>query len=353
MKSPVEEPIALAGLKCRNRIIRSAVHSFLGTADGRMGEGDFQMYEELAQNGVGLIITGHACVARGGRANEEQLNLFDDAVVEDIRRAAALTHEAGARFVVQLSHAGPRAIDTEDLADVSARPLKKDRTARAMTQEEIASLSKAFATAAVRAQKGGADGVQIHAAHSYLVSRFLDPFFNARTDEYGGDASGRFRLLAEIIEAIRERCGKDFPILIKINSDTKGADTAYEADLRFYLERCKALGVALVELSGADFINLPKTARLYYLERAKKMRAAVDLPLSLVGGVRSLADMEAVLTAGLDMVSLGRPLISDSGFLAKALAGENSRCLSCNRCFVLPRMHPGTRCVLHRKKPMA
>ena len=346
----VEEAIALAHLSCRGRLVRSAVHSFLGTTDGYMTEDEYAMYEELAANGVALIITGHCCVDPLGRANPEQINIFDDVYIPQFVRAAELVHAGGARFVVQISHAGPRAIDVEDLADVTARPLKKHREARELTIDEIHSIEQAFVQAAVRVQRAGADGVQLHAAHSYLLSRFVDPTFNQRTDVYGGSAENRFRVVENILRGIREVCGPDFPVFVKINSDSKTEDAVYEQDLRWMLQRMKELGVELAELSGVDFINQPKEARVYYLERAARLRRETGISMSLVGGVRTLAEMEQVLASGIDMVSLGRPLVCEPDLLTKLLAGQaQSKCLSCNRCFVLPHMHAGMRCIWQRK----
>lgn len=347
----ITEPIQLAHLACRNRVIRSAVHSFLGTPDGQMTEAEYQMYEMLAAHDVGTIITGHCCVAPTGRANPEQINIFSDAMIPQFAKAAELVHQQDTRFIVQINHAGPRAIDCEDLADVVARPLKKNREARMLTGEEIRTIEEAFIAAAVRVQQSGADGVQLHAAHSYLLSRFIDPLFNTRTDLYGGSVENRFRMTEEIILGIQQACGPDFPIFLKINSDTKGDDAAYGKDILWILERCKSLGIELVELSGADFINQPRESTLYYLARIKQLRQAVDIPMSLVGGVRSLQDMETVLASGLDMVSLGRALIAEPDFVTRSLAGaEKSICVSCSRCFVMPHMHPGVRCVWEWKK---
>ena len=345
------QAIDLPHLHCQSRVIRSAVHSFLGGTDGHMTDAEFSMYERLAQNKLGLIITGHACVKQGGRANPEQTNIFADEYAADFTKAADIAHRGGAKFIVQLNHAGPRAIDTDDLADVSARELKKDRHARELTPNEINAIEQAFIAAAARLKKAGVDGVQLHAAHSYLLSRFLDPTFNKRTDEYGGTAENRFRMTANIIKGIKETCGTDFPVLLKINCDTAADNEAYERDMHQFLRRAAELGVTLVELSGVDFINQPRTATLYYLERAVRLKKAVPaMPLSLVGGVRSLSDMERVLADGIDMVSLGRTLIAEDDFVAKAVSGNKSICVSCSRCFVLPNKHPGIRCVWQWKK---
>lgn len=347
--SRLDDPIVLGKLACKNRIIRSATHSFLGSPDGKITDEEISMYETLAKNGVGLIITGHCCVAPGGRANEEQINVYDDSCIEGLRRAAETVHAHGAKFVVQLSHAGPRAIDTEDLADVTARELKKNRHAREMTVAEIRAVAKAFINAAVRVKQSGADGVQLHAAHSYLLSRFLDTTFNQRTDEYGGDKEGRFRIVEDIIRGIQEACGDDFPVLVKINCDSKTDDDAYERDLVYMLSRTKRMGVALVELSGVAFLDEPRDKHVYYLSRASRLRRVVEQPLSLVGGIRSLEDIERVLEDGIDMVSMSRAFVCEPDILPKLKAGESSQCLSCNRCFVIAHLHPGMRCVRQRK----
>ena len=145
-------------------------------------------------------------------------------------------------------------------------------------------------------------------------------------------------------------------MLLKVNVDTKAEDAeGYHRDMVWLLQRAKALGVELVEFSGVDFINQPKTATLYYLPQIKRLHEEVpDMPLSLVGGVRSLADMERVLAAGFELVSLGRALIAEPDFLRKELAGgAPSICVSCCRCFVLPEMHPGYRCVWQWKEARA
>ena len=354
--SPVESPIQLPHIHLKNRIIRSATHNFLASTDGRMTDAECAMYETLAKNGVGLIITGHCCVDPLGRANAQQLNIYDDSYIEGFRKAAELVHAAGAALVPQISHAGPRAIENDDLADVTARELKKGRHARELTIDEIHRIVTNFVLAAARLKYAGVDGVQLHAAHSYLLSRFLDPTFNERTDAYGGSVENRFHIVREIIEGIHEKCGEDFPVLVKINLDTKHEDHAgYHEAMVSMLKEFHRLGIALVELSGVDFINQPKDAHIYYLEEGKALKAAVpEQPMSLVGGVRSLTDMEAVLAAGFEMVSLSRALIAEPDFLPKTLAGgEKSICISCCRCFVLPEVHAGMRCVWQWKKARA
>lgn len=345
-----EQSIKLKHIASKNRLIRSAVHDFLGNADGTMTEAEFGMYETLAKNDIGIIITGHCNVSPLGRANPEQTGIYDDRFIPQFTQLTELVHRYGAKLIVQISHAGPRAIETDNLADVVERDLKKNRHARALSVAEIKDIEHDFVAAAKRLQAAGVDGVQIHAAHSYLLSRFIDATFNQRTDKYGGSIENRFRICAEIIEQIKAECGESFPVFVKINNDSKTDDAAYAQDMVYMLEACKRLGVELVECSGVDFVAKSRTETLYYLDRVAALRQKVDIPLSLVGGVRSLADMEAVLASGIDMVSLGRPLICEPDLVPKLLAGqEKSRCLSCNKCFVLPHVKAGLRCVFQRQ----
>ncbi|MFV0637170.1 NADH:flavin oxidoreductase [Mitsuokella sp.] len=354
--SIIEKPLQLQHLTLKNRVIRSAVHSFLAGKDGCMTDAEYDMYETLAKNEVGLIITGHCCVDPLGRANPEQVNIYNDAYAQQFRKAAEIAHAHGVLFIPQINHAGPRAIDNEDLVDVVARPLKKGRHARELTVAEIHHIETCFIDAAKRIKETGCDGVQLHAAHSYLLSRFLDPVFNQRTDAYGGSSENRFRMVEEIIRGIKETCGEDFPVLLKVNVDTKDEDAeGYHDEMVYLLHRAKELGIELVEFSGADFINQPKDATLYYFSQIKRLKDEVpEMPLSLVGGVRSLDDMEKVISAGIECVSLGRALIAEPDFVKKELAGgEKSICVSCSRCFVLPHMHPGIRCIWAWKKERA
>lgn len=347
----VEESIQLGQMICKNRLVRSAVHTFLGNTDGTMSEAEYNAYEELAKNQIGLIITGHCSVSPQGMANTEQTAIYADRFISQFTQLKQRVEQYGSKLVVQINHAGDRAVGVVDLAGVMARELKKGRSCRMLTVEEIAVIREQFIAAACRLQQAGVDGVQIHAAHSYLLSQFLDETFNQRDDAYGGSVENRFRLLGEIISGIRARCGAEFVILVKINSDNRADDVQYEADLAAILAHCEQLGVTAVELSGCDFITQPKEARTYYLPRAAKLRQGIRMPLILVGGVRCLDDMEVVLASGIDMVALGRPLICEPDFFSKALADNaESACLSCNRCFVVAKIRAGLRCVLHSRK---
>ncbi len=352
MSIPINKAIQLHNLSLKNSFIRSAIHSFLGTSDGFMTEAEYAMYEELCQNNFGLIISGHCCVKQGGRANVEQTCIYEDKYIEQFTKATQLAHKYNVAFMPQINHAGPRAVDTTDWRDVSNSKVK-NHVATPLSLTEINDIRLAFIQAAQRLQKAGTDGVQIHAAHSYLLSRFIDPVFNQRTDEYGGSIENRFRLIAEIIAGIKEACGKSFPVAIKINSDTTGDDVAYAQDLPYIVEKCQNLGVEFIEWSGSDFIHMPRTASLYYLPRIAALATKYPtMPMSLVGGVKSTADIEKILSTDIKLISIARASICQPDILTQFANGKTDKtiCVSCNRCFAIPHLHPGVRCIWAWKK---
>ncbi|MDQ0204995.1 NADH:flavin oxidoreductase [Pectinatus haikarae] len=346
---PLDKPAKLSHLTLKNPFIRSAVHSFLGSEDGFMTDLEFQMYEKLSSNNIALIISGHCCVLAGGLANKEQIRIDDDKYIAQFSKAAALIHHNNCLFMPQINHAGPRAIDTEEFFDVSAGDLPKNHHAEELSLKQISHIKTAFINAASRLKRAGVDGVQLHGAHSYLLSRFIDKTFNKRRDEYGGNIENRFRLCAQIIAGIKEKCGPDFPVSIKINNDTDTDNNDYAADMNYVMNKCRELDVEFVEWSGVDFINQPRADSLYYFDRIAEFARSAPLPISIVGGIKSVDDIAKVLDSKIPLISLARPLICEPDILTRFAAGtaEKSSCLACNRCFAVPHLHHGVRCILH------
>jgi 2,4-dienoyl-CoA reductase-like NADH-dependent reductase (Old Yellow Enzyme family) len=338
-------PMWLGDLQLRNHLVRSATRDGVENEDGTVSERQLQIMRTLASHEVGLIITGHFYVHPQGQASPSQNGIYDGRFLPGMRRMVDAVHMEEGSIVAQLNHAGGNADGEEPLAP-SERVYSKGRLARALTREEMNEIRDCFAEGASRAYQAGFDGVQIHMAHDYLLSEFLTPMMNTRTDEYGGSAENRFRFSAEIIEAVRRATSETFPILVKINSNVQANDRQYEEDLLYYLQQMESLGVAAAELSGCDFTKKGANERTYYLERAARMQQQLTMPLILVGGVRSLQDIAKVIDAGIPMVSLSRPLICQGDLIPRLLSGERARCISCNQCFALPRTR-GIRCVFH------
>jgi 2,4-dienoyl-CoA reductase-like NADH-dependent reductase (Old Yellow Enzyme family) len=334
-----------------NRFVRSATWEGMATEKGEVTEQLCGLMQRLARGGVGLIITGHAYVLPGGQAGPWQLGVDSDRLVPGLSDMAGAVHEAGGRVVLQLAHAGcqaPGKLTGQDPAGPSALDKEADGFAcREMRDAEIAEVREAFAAAALRAQKAGLDGVQIHAAHGYLLSQFLSPYFNRRTDDYGGSLENRARLLVEVVQAVRERIGPGYPILAKINAQDflqPGLTTDEMVQVCLLLERA---GLDCVELSGGtplsgDYVPVRKAKvrskeeNVFYLQEAQEYKKRVSLPLILVGGIRSLSTARDLIAHDVaDYIALARPLIREPELIRRWGQGDESpsACTSDNLCF--------------------
>lgn len=341
-------PFEFNGMRLRNRLVRSATHEGLASPEGFWTPEMAEAQERLARGGVGLIVTGHAYVSVEGRVRPGQTAADSDECVGPWRETVGRVHAAGAKIVLQLAHAGGRGGDPQTAAGPSPFiPGKNSSECREMTVDDIARVVRCFAAAARRAKEAGFDGVQIHAAHGYLVSEFLSPFYNRRADAYGGPLENRARLLYEIYDAVRaEVCG-GYPVLAKINTEDFVPGGFTSAECAAVCRELERRGLDAVELSGGIPEAGPEQSPVrtvdpapgdpaYYETAAREIRAGLRMPVILVGGIRSAADAGRLLREGVcDLVSLCRPLIRDPGLPNRWLAGEAARteCVSCNGCF--------------------
>ena len=215
-------PWQLGTLEIPNRLVRSATWEGLAGEDGSATERLSDLMIELGSGGLGMIISGHAYVGREGQAGPWQLGIYDDRLVAGLTQMAESMKRRGSRAVAQLAHAGGQAAEALTGAQaIAPSPMvgRAGNQAREMSADEIARTTSAFAAAAARARQCGFDGVQLHAAHGFLISQFLSPYFNRRTDRYGGSLENRARLLLEVLGAVREAVGGDYSVLVKINSE--------------------------------------------------------------------------------------------------------------------------------------
>jgi 2,4-dienoyl-CoA reductase-like NADH-dependent reductase (Old Yellow Enzyme family) len=291
------EKANIGGLSLANRFVRSATWEGMATKDGAVTDRLIQTMMDLAQGGVGLIIIGHAYVLPEGQAGPWQLGVYKDELVPGLRRMTDSVHAAGGKIMMQLAHVGFFAMVKLPMV-VSDFPELSDKPRQEMSTEYIAALPGAFAQAARRAQEAGFDGVQMHSAHGYLLSQFLSPHFNRRGDQYGGDIQNRCRLHVEICRAIRAAVGPNYPVLVKLNGRDYVDGGLELADSLQAGRRLAAAGLDAIELSGGLLsggklspsrkgISQPEKDA-YFREEAESFKQAVDLPLILVGGMRSL-----------------------------------------------------------------
>ncbi|MHC1719914.1 MAG: NADH:flavin oxidoreductase [Clostridiaceae bacterium] len=347
--------VTLKRLTSKNRIVRSAIHDPFGSPEGYVTEKQKKLYNDISSNNVGIIITGHVCVAPLGRVSITQNCFYNDSFLDGQRDVAKIIKQNKAIAILQISHAGANANPTglngkTKVAPSNVTDADGNIVARGLTVDDILEIKQNFTDAAVRAKKAGFDGIQLHCAHGYLLSNFINPIFNKRTDEYGGSIDNRFKLIHDIIKEIQKAAGEDFPILIKINSNIEENDVAFESEFMYMMKEFSRLGVEAIEISGYNFTPLGRQGKKnYFLERAAKARRDINIPIILVGGIRSQDDIEEVLHSGIEMVSLARPFICEYDFATKLKNGQlEAKCNSCSKCFFLYQKE-GRRCIQHDK----
>lgn len=365
--SELFESTAINGLSLKNRFVRSATFEAMADDNGGSKPELVNLLVELARGGVGLIITGFTFVNLIGRSRPGQTGINADGLIPSFTELTTAVHKEGGKIVMQIMHAGCNSFTIpqgEYALGPSTMKMPERCRCRAMTKAEISQTVSDFVAAAVRVKKSGFDGMQLHGAHGYLLSQFLSPFFNKRTDEYGGSLENRARIVLECVSGIRSAVGKDYPILIKINADDYldgGFSNNEMVQLSAMLE---TEGIDAIELSGgthfspAQYLFSRKTGivsedkELYFAEAARLYREKIKVPLMLVGGIRSYSVAERVIKEGLaDYVSLCRPLIREPDLIYRWQNGDTGRaaCISCNECFAPVRSGQGVYCVAAAK----
>lgn len=318
-------PLKLKNITLPGRAVRSATELFCSYPDGHVHPFEFGIYQELSAEPLGMIVTAHTCVSPEGRSNRYQNAIWSDEYRKDAEQIAATASAEGVPAVMQLGHGGKKAEENNG----GRRVYTPDN----MTEKEIFDVVQAFGAAAKRAMASGFSGVMIHAAHLYLLSQFFYPEYNHRTDRYGGKAENRFRIIREIYEEIKNVCGEDTPVFMKINGDDRDNTDAYHEDLVSVLNLCEQLGMDAAEISGWDSARHGKPEKPYFLENITRLHTETDLPLIAVGGVRTMTDIDALFNAGACAVSMSRPLLQNPHVLSELTEGKPSGCTGCCFCF--------------------
>lgn len=340
-KINVWQKTKIKNLEINNRIIRSATNEHLGDLDGTITKDYIKVYENLSKSGVGLIITSQLSINNSQRADITHICIDNPNNIEYFKTLTNLVHNYGSKIIGQISYGGHRA--NKIPGNIAKSPSGIDNS-YPMSLEDIKECIKDYVNATLILQETGFDGVQLHIAHQYLLSEFLDPFYNKRTDNYGGNIENRYRIVHEILEELKKVVNSNFIVTAKINVTSK--DTDYTNFLDDQIQVCKYLeqdGLNAIELSGADYLKFNQPTP-YYLESALKIKKAISIPVILVGGFRNMKQINSALEKGIDFVSMCRPFISEEDFIEKLKNNQTSRCINCNKCFeVFKTKH--TRCV--------
>ena len=371
-------PINLGNVQIKNRFIHSATYEVMSLETGEVSDKLVKRYQNLARGEVGLIIPGNMFVHPLGRAYLYHTGIHTDNMIPGLRKLVEAVHQEGGKIAFQLNHAG-RQTTKALIGQIPLGPSGKGMDPvnfvkpKEMNSDQIQDVIRAFGYAAKRAVEAGVDGIQLHAAHGYLINQFISPFFNHRKDEWGGSDDNRFRFLKEIIFEVRNKIPKGMPILVKLNTqdytpkegitlslaktyagwlselEINGLEISCGSAVYSFMNMCRG-DVPVKELvNNLPFWKKPLGKLMmknmvgkfdleegYNLEAAKLIKPVLGkIPLFVVGGFRKVSQMEEILEKKYaDCISMSRPFIREPFIVKKIREGksESVTCVSCNRC---------------------
>ena len=323
------ETLKAGRLELANRLVMPPMATEKSRAGGKVSPELIDYYEEKSRGGyIGLIIIEHSFVRPDGKASEGQLSAGDDSVVDGLRSLAKVIHQNGSKTVMQINHAGS-ATTREITGSVPVGPSvvpnpRKETVPRELAVEEIDDLIRSFQAAARRTKEAGFDGVEIHSAHGYLLNQFFSPLTNKRNDQYGGAVTDRIKIHLQIIEAVKEVVGDDFPVLIRLGaSDFKPGGTTIEDSIIAAKEFEKA-GVNILDISGgfSGYTVPGLTDQGFFSPLTEAIKGAVSIPVILTGGITEAEAAEKLLKENkADLIGVGRAILKDSNWARKAITG--------------------------------
>jgi NADPH2 dehydrogenase len=321
-------PLSLRGLTLRNRIVMPPMWSGQATPDGHVTTGIVDYHRRRAAAGCGLVIVEHAFVHPRGRHTATQIGAHSDTTVEGLGRLAAAIEREGAAACMQLAHAGSRSSSrvtgSRPLAPSPVRhPYEPDGDIpEELTGAAIDDVVKAFGDAAVRARTAGFRAVEIHAAHGFLLSQFLSPLTNQRTDDYGGPVENRYRLHLAVLAEVIGRVGADLAVSVRLGAHDETPGGLEIEDACLAAKRLAAGGAALIDVSGGlQGSRGAGKGAAYFVPYARAIKAAVTVPVMVTGGFTDPALANRAVQEGwADLVGIGRAMLNDPDWAAKAIA---------------------------------
>jgi 2,4-dienoyl-CoA reductase-like NADH-dependent reductase (Old Yellow Enzyme family) len=394
------EPVTIGPLTLRNRFIKSGANEAM-CLDGRPTRALLQHHSELARGGVGMTTVAYMAVAPEGRTLPNQIWMRPD-ILPDLQALTAAVHAGGAAISAQITHGGSfvtgmkvkgRTISSSGGFN-PAGMLKGNFLQRAMNAADMERVSAEFVAAARLAREAGFDAVELHMGHGYLLNQFISPLSNRRQDEYGGSPENRVRFPARVLAAVKQAVGDTTAVLAKINVADGTRRGASVEDGVVTAQALQAAGADMLVLSGGRNVestwfmfgskmNREEISRvlrqqgdwltalmmkaaasrepdisfreMYFLEYSRRIRAAVELPLAYLGGIKSLANAEQAVAEGFDCVVLARALLHDPALVNKFRSGElaESGCDNCNGCVAYIYHPAGTRCIRNPPNDLA
>lgn len=329
----INQPITVNKALIPNRLVMPPMATAMSGDNGEVTQALCDYYAEKSAGGyIGLIITEHCYISDEGKASKGQLSIAGDSCIAGLKRLTNVIHQNGSIAICQINHAG--AATTADItrhtplfADTIPLPRKGNPAAiqKAMTLQDIRRVVDAFANAALRAKASEYDGVEIHSAHGYLLSQFYSPLTNKRTDAYGGDVCGRIKIHLDVIRAIRNAVGADYPIALRLGAcDYQEGGSTIE-DAVYAAKQFEAAGVDLLDISGG-FCGYTRKDTIepgWFADATAAIKKAVSVPVILTGGITAISDAERLLTQGAaDLIGVGRAIFKDSLWAKHAMKAD-------------------------------
>jgi dimethylglycine catabolism A len=358
-------PGYIGAVEIKNRIIMAPMTTRLADADGFVTDSGIDYYMARVRGGVGLITVEMASPTRAGRHRRRELGIYDDCFLPGLTRLTAAIHAGGAKASIQLGHGGGHTrtdICEETPVAPSAVPhpvfevTNETIIPKEMTQDDIAFTIAGFAAAALRAENAGFDCVEIHAAHGYLISQFLNPFENRRADAYGGSLQNRARFGLEVLAAVR--AAVRIPVILRLSVDDYFPEGMAFEEGRHVAILAAQGGADALHIAAGHYRSLPSAARMIppmqypdgtFLSYAAEIKKEATVPVIAVGRLGDPATAKEAIESGkADFVALGRTLIAEPDWVAKLTRGEPPRaCLACNTCVNEMRGGAQLQCVVN------
>lgn len=355
----------IGNIELKNRFIRSATWEWMASEKGHLTEKLTTIYENLAKGGAAALITGYSNILADEQPNPSMMGSYDNSFKDEYKQFTDKIHSYDCKIFLQIVYGGAFTFYEADKRTIWGPSAIEHRATKVtpveMTKENINTLIEAYGNAALLAKESGFDGVQLQTGHGYLLNLFLSPYYNQRTDEYGGNSEKRAKIIYDIYDKIREKVGTDFPILLKINSsDFAGEKGQTLSETKIICKSLEEKGIDAIEISSGPVFAKAKSEReefkpsierktSYNAEYAKEIAEGLKVPVFLVGGNRDYNEMEDILNnSNISNFSFSRPLLSEPDLINKWENDKNykPRCTSCQKCFV----PGGNMCVLDREE---
>ena len=314
-------------LQLNNRLVFPPMATAKSDVDGSVNQEILDYYDEKSRGGyISLIIIEHSFITPEGRANNSQLSVVDDNKIEGLKKLAKVIHNNGSKAVMQINHAGSLTTKEKTGFDIVGpssiiNPRGKELP-KELSKEEIKEIIQSFKLAAKRVKESGFDGVEIHSAHGYLLNQFYSPLTNKRNDEYGGDILGRIKIHLEIIKAVKEEVGGDFPVLLRLGAcDYADGGNSIE-DCKIAALEFEKAGIDILDISGGinGYIIPGLNEQGYFQEVTAELKKIVSIPIILTGGITEVEAAEELLEKGkADLIGVGRAIFKDSLWAKRAI----------------------------------